>query len=96
MVILGSMGINFWVSFWAATTLILGASYTLWMYKRVIFGPIASDSIAKLKDLSLYELLAFMLLAIFVIVLGVYPNTLFGILHQSLHQILMLAYKTKI
>jgi NADH-quinone oxidoreductase subunit M len=96
MVILGSMGINFWVAFWAATTLILGASYTLWMYKRVIFGPIANDSIAQLKDLSIYELLSFVLLAVFVIVLGVCPNTLFGILHQSLHQILMLAYKTKI
>ena len=96
MVILGSMGINFWVAFWAATTLILGASYTLWMYKRVIFGPVANDSIAQLKDLSIYELLSFILLAVFVIVLGVCPNTLFGILHQSLHQILMLAYKTKI
>ena len=96
MVILGSMNISFWVAFWAAATLILGAAYTLWMYKRVVFGAVASQTIQELKDLSFNELLAFVLLAVFVILLGVYPNDLFTIMHQSLHQIMVLAYKTKI
>ena len=96
MVILGSMSINFWVAFWAATTLILGASYTLWMYKRVIFGAIANHHIANLKDLSAYEYVSFLLLALMVLFLGIYPKDLFNFLHQSLHQILVLAYKTKI
>lgn len=96
MVILGSMSISFWVAFWAATTLILGASYTLWMYKRVIFGAVANKQVAKLKDLNGFEISSFALLALFVIFLGVYPKDLFNLLHQSLHQIMMLAYKTKI
>ena len=96
MVILGAMHIDFWIAFLAATTLILGAAYTLWMYKRVIFGPVASKKIQELKDLSCYELTSFVLLAVFVIAIGVCPNRLFTMLHQSMHQILMLAYKTKI
>lgn len=96
MVILGSMHIGFWIAFWAATTLILGAAYTLWMYKRVIFGPVANDYVANLKDLTAYELTSFLLLALFVLAIGLYPNSLFTMLHQSLHQILILAYKTKI
>ncbi len=96
MVILGAMHIDFWIAFLAATTLILGAAYTLWMYKRVIFGPIANNKIQDLQDLSCYELTSFILLAVFVIAIGVCPNHLFTMLHQSMHQILMLAYKTKI
>lgn len=96
MVILGSMSISFWVAFWAATTLILGASYTLWMYKRVIFGAVANKNVAKLKDLSAYEFTSFLLLALMVLLFGIYPKHLFNVLHQSLHQIMVLAYKTKI
>lgn len=96
MVILGSMHINFCVAFLAATTLILGAAYTLWMYKRVIFGAIQNIHVAELKDLMSYETISFLLLAVFVILLGVYPNWLFSYIHQSMHDVLMLAYKTKI
>jgi NADH-quinone oxidoreductase subunit M len=96
MVILGSMNIGFWVAFWAATTLILGASYTLWMYKRVIFGPVANKQVNELKDLSIFEMLSFILLAFSIIFMGIYPKELFNLLHPSLHQIMVLAYKTKI
>ncbi len=96
MVILGAMHINFWVALLAASTLILGAAYTLWMYKRVIFGPITNAKIAQLKDLTVYEWLAFMLLAAFVLLVGIYPKWLFEYLHQPLHQLMVFAYKTKI
>jgi NADH-quinone oxidoreductase subunit M len=96
MVILGSIHINFWVAFLAATTLILGASYNLWMYKRVVFGPIVHHQISQLKDLNFSEGLAFLILAFFVLFIGIYPNWVFTLIHQSMHQILMLAYKTKI
>ena len=52
MVIMGAMKVNFWLAFVAATTLILGAAYTLWMYKRVIFGAVANDHVARLNDLN--------------------------------------------
>src|SRR5207248_2221157 len=55
MVILGAMKVSFWLAFLAATTLILGAAYTLWMYKRVIFGPVANKNVAALKDLNWRE-----------------------------------------
>lgn len=96
MVILGSIDISFWVAFWAAMTLILGAAYTLWMYKRVVFGPIVHAKIADLKDLTINEKLAFLILAFFVLLLGIYPNFIFTIINQSMHQVLVLAYKTKI
>src|SRR5881394_3635363 len=57
MVIMGAMKANFWLAFTAATTLVLGAAYTLWMYKRVMFGAVANDHVASLKDLNSRELL---------------------------------------
>lgn len=96
MVIMGSMNVGFWVAFFAATTLILGAAYTLWMYKRVVFGVVSNSKVEALQDLRVSELLAFVLLAFFVIFLGIYPKNVFELMHQSLHQILILAYKTKI
>ncbi len=96
MVILGAMHINFYVALLAASTLIIGAAYTLWMYKRVIFGPMVNSKVAQLKDLTAYEWIAFAILAVFVLGIGIFPNGLFGYLHESLHQIMVLAYKTKI
>ena len=96
MIILGSVNINFWVAFLAATTLILGAAYTLWMYKRVVFGTIVNPKIKKLHDLHFNEWLAFLILAGFVLAVGIYPQWIFEMIHQSLHQIMVFAYKTKI
>ncbi|KTD04084.1 NADH-quinone oxidoreductase chain M [Legionella geestiana] len=96
MVILGSIKAGFWVAFWAATTLIIGAAYTLWLYKRVIFGPIANDKVAALKDISGFEVSAFVLLALMVVGMGVYPKPVLNLVHQSVSHTLAQADKTKL
>lgn len=96
MVILGSIKAGFWVAFWAATTLIIGASYTLWMYKRVIFGAVANQRIEKLKDMTGFELSAYVLLAFMVIAMGVYPKPMLGYVHQTVSHTLAQADKSKL
>ncbi len=96
MVILGSVKAGFWVAFWAATTLILGAAYTLWLYKRVIFGAIANDKVAAVKDISGFELSAYVLLALMVIALGIYPKPMLEYVHQTVSHTLALAAKSKL
>ena len=96
MIILASMSAGFWISFWAATTLIIGAAYTLWMYKRVIFGPITNPKVAELKDISGFELSAFVLLACMVLIMGIYPKPMLNYIHQSVQDVLLLANKTKL
>ena len=96
MVILGSMKAGFWVAFWAATTLIIGASYTLWMYKRVIFGAVANQRIEKLHDMTGFELSAYVLLAFMVIAMGVYPKPMLGYVHQTVSHTLAQADKSKL
>ncbi|RUR16953.1 NADH-quinone oxidoreductase subunit M [Legionella sp. km535] len=96
MVILGSIKAGFWVAFWAALTLIIGAAYTLWMYKRVIFGPVANEKVAALKDISGFELSAYVLLALMVIAMGVYPKPMLEYVHQTVSHTLALADKSKL
>ena len=96
MVILGSMKAGFWIAFWAASTLIIGAAYTLWMYKRVIFGPVANKKVANLKDLDKFEISAYVLLAIMVIAMGVYPKPMLDYVHQTVSHTLMQADKSKL
>lgn len=96
MVILGSFQAGFWVAFWAAMTLIIGAAYTLWMYKRVIFGPVTNPRVAELKDLSIFETSAYVLLALMVIVMGVYPKPILDYVHQSVSHTLAQADKSKL
>ncbi len=96
MVILGSVKAGFWIAFWAATTLIIGAAYTLWMYKRVIFGPIVHKPVAALKDLSKFEVSAYALLALMVIGMGVYPKPMLDYVHQSVSSTLAQADHSKI
>lgn len=74
MVILASVKFNFWVAFVAATTLIFGASYTLWMVKRVFYGEIANTKVSALKDLTRREFMLLAVLATFTLGLGVYPE----------------------
>jgi NADH-quinone oxidoreductase subunit M len=88
MVIMGAMKANFWLAFAAATTLIFGAAYTLWMYKRVIFGAIANDHVASLKDLNSREFLVLGLLAIAVLFMGIYPLPFTEVMHASVHDLL--------
>lgn len=96
MVILGSIKAGFWIAFWAATTLIIGAAYTLWMYKRVVFGPIANKRVAELKDLCPFELSAYVLLAVMVVAMGVYPKPVLDYVHQTVSYTLAQAEKTKL
>ena len=88
MVIMGAMKVNFWYAFAAATTLIFGAAYTLWMYKRVIFGPVANEHVAKLKDLNPRELIVLSLLAVAVLWMGVYPKPVTEVMHASVNELL--------
>ncbi len=88
MVILGAMQANFWIAFAAATTLIFGAAYTLWMVKRVIFGAIANPNVAGLTDLDGREFLVLGLLAIAVLWMGIYPAPFTEIMHSSVNELL--------
>jgi NADH-quinone oxidoreductase subunit M len=88
MVILGAIKFNFWVGFAAATTLILGAAYTLWMYKRVVFGAVANDHVATLKDIGSREFLVLALLAAAVLAMGIYPFPFTDIMHASVDSLL--------
>ena len=88
MVILGAMKVNFWFAFLAATTLILGAAYTLWMVKRVIFGEIANDHVRALQDINGREMFFLGVLAVAVLAMGVYPQPITDTMHASVDALL--------
>jgi NADH-quinone oxidoreductase subunit M len=96
MVILGAMKANFWIAFAAATTLIWGAAYTLWLYKRVIFGAVANDHVAKLSDLNPREALVLALLAAAVLFMGIYPLPFTEVMHGSVQELLRHVAQPKI
>ena len=83
MVILGAIKANFWLGFAAATTLILGAAYTLWMIKRVVFGAVGNDHVAALEDIGAREFLVLGLLAACVLAMGLYPFPFTEVMHAS-------------
>lgn len=88
MVILGSMQVNFWYAFFAALTLILGASYTLWMIKRVFYGEVGNSTVAGLKDLNKREFLILGVLAVLVLGFGLYPAPITEVTSASVNQLL--------
>ena len=88
MVILASFQANVWYAFLAATTLILGAAYTLWMVKRVVFGPVANDKVAALKDISRREFIVLGALAVPVVLFGVWPAPLVDVMHATVANLL--------
>jgi NADH-quinone oxidoreductase subunit M len=96
LVIMGAVKANFWYAFAAATTLIFGAAYTLWMYKRVIFGAVANPRVAALKDLSGRESLVLGLLAVVVLAMGIYPDPFAAVLHASVNDLLAYATQSKL
>lgn len=96
MIILSAIQANFWVTAIAATTLILGASYTLLMYKRVFFGPITNPKIEGLQDIRGMEKMVFILLAAAVLFLGIYPKPLLNLLHASVGNLLQLSLQSKL
>ena len=83
MVIMASFKANFWYALLAATTLILGAAYTLWMIKRVIYGPVANTQVEELEDMSGREFFMMLLLAVAVLFMGVYPDPILEVMHAS-------------
>ncbi|MDY0071560.1 MAG: NADH-quinone oxidoreductase subunit M [Thauera sp.] len=88
MVVLGSVKFNFWVGFAAAISIILGAAYSLWMYKRVVFGKVANDQVAKLEDLSAREFAFLAVLAFCVLAMGLYPFPFTEVMHASVDELL--------
>ena len=88
MVVLAAVKFNFWIGMAAATTLILGAAYTLWMYKRVVFGAIANSHVADLLDIGRREFLILTLLAACVLAMGLYPFPFTELMHASVDNLL--------
>ncbi len=83
MVILGAVKANFWIGLAAATALISGAAYTLWMFKRVYFGPMVNEDVRKLTDINGREFLMLALLAIAVLWMGLYPKPITDVMDAS-------------
>ncbi len=83
MVILGAVKANFWVGVLAASALIFGAAYTLWMFKRVYLGPVANDDVRELTDINAREFLMLALLAVAVLYMGLYPEPFTQIMEDS-------------
>jgi NADH-quinone oxidoreductase subunit M len=96
MVILAAVDFNFWVAFAAASTMILGAAYTLWMYKRVIFGEIANDHVRELTDINTREFFILFVLALCVLGMGLYPQPFTEVMHASVNDLLRHVAITKI
>ncbi len=88
MVIMAAIKVNFWYAFFAATTLVFGAAYTLWMYKRVVFGAVASPGVEGLKDVTGREILILAILATAVLWMGVYPLPLTEMMHTTVDDLL--------
>ena len=96
MVILGAVKVNFWLGAVAATTLIFGAAYTLWMVKRVYFGDVANSHVAELKDINSREFLMLALLALAVLAMGLIPKPVTDVMHTSVVELMKLAAATKL
>jgi NADH-quinone oxidoreductase subunit M len=88
MVILGAVKANFWLGFAAASALVFGAAYTLWMFKRVYLGPVANDDVKALTDINSREFLMLALLAIAVLWMGVYPKPFTDVMDASVAELL--------
>ena len=88
LVIMTAFKANFWVAFLAGTTLILGAAYTLWMYKRVIFGAVANDGVSSLRDVNKIETIILSALATAVLVVGIWPAPLLELMQPTIENLI--------
>ncbi len=88
MVILGAVKVNFWVGLIAASALIFGAGYSLWMFKRVYLGPVANDDVKALHDINSREFLVMALLAVMVLYMGVHPKPFTDVMDASVAELL--------
>jgi len=96
MVIIASFKANFWFAFLAATTLILGAAYTLWMVKRVLYGEVANDNVAQLKDLNSREFIVLAILAASVLLVGLWPAPLVDMMNTTIEQLMQQIAQSKL
>jgi NADH-quinone oxidoreductase subunit M len=96
MVIIASFKANFWYAFLAATTLVLGAAYTLWMVKRVVYGDVANEQVAKLLDLNSREFIVLAILAISVLLVGLWPAPLVDMMNVSVELLIDQVAQTKL
>ena len=88
LVIMTAFKANFWVAFLAGTTLILGAAYTLWMYKRVIFGAVSNDNVSSLCDVNKTEAIILSTLAVAVLVVGIWPAPLLELMQPTIQNLI--------
>jgi NADH-quinone oxidoreductase subunit M len=88
MVILGAVKFNFWVGLLAASALIFGAAYTLWMFKRVYLGPVTNDDVKGLSDINGREFFMLSLLAVAVLYMGIYPKPFTDVMDASVLDLL--------
>jgi len=96
MVILSSFKANFWFAFLAGTTLILGAAYTLWMIKRVIYGDIGNEKVAALTDINRREFFFLLMLALMVLLIGIWPAPLLEVMEASADNLLQQMMHSKL
>ena len=96
MVILGGVQYNFWIGMLAATALIFGAAYTLWMFKRVYLGPVANDHVRELTDIGAREFTILALLAVATLGMGVYPKVFTDVMDASVMQLLQQVNASKL
>ena len=96
LVILGAVQFDFWIGLLAATALIWGAGYSLWMYKRVVFGPVANPNVDKMDDVNRREFWLLMLMAALVLFMGIYPKFFTDLIQVSVEQLLTHVSQTKL
>jgi NADH-quinone oxidoreductase subunit M len=95
-VILGAVKYNFWIALLAATTLIFGAAYSLWMYKRVVFGEVSNQNVASMQDLNSREFLMLLAMAAAVLLMGLYPKPFTDVMSVSVDTLLKHVAQTKL
>jgi NADH-quinone oxidoreductase subunit M len=96
MVIIASFKANFWYAFLAATTLVLGAAYTLWMIKRVVYGEVANDNVAELEDLNSREFIVLTILAVSVLLVGLWPAPLVDMMNTTIEGLILQIGQSKL
>lgn len=96
MVILASFKANFWIAFFAAITLVLGAAYTLWMVKRVLYGEVANTNVAELKDVNIREFVVLGILAVAVLLVGLWPAPLVDMMSVTVQDLILQIGQTKL
>jgi NADH-quinone oxidoreductase subunit M len=96
MVILATVKYNFWIAFGATFTLILGAAYTLWMYKRVYFGAVANDHVRELVDINGREMFMLVVLGLLTLYMGLHPKPFTDVMHVSVENLLSHVAQSKL